>query len=66
MNSRDPVDQWMIDMWGFEADGQTPNRERPPAFLTDDGTFDIEGYEKWVGDQRRYYETLDGKTNKRA
>jgi len=53
-------------MWGFEADGQTPNRERPPAFLTDDGTFDIEGYEKWVGDQRRYYETLDGKTNKRA
>lgn len=49
-NHRTDFDQWLLEEYGFEADG-TPTKKRPPSFITSDGCFSHEKYVNWKTEQ---------------
>lgn len=52
---RSKFDSWLIENYGYEANG-LPIRDEPPSFGSEDRVFDITGYERWVERMKKRYD----------
>jgi len=48
---------YYLDNWCFNAD-MTPVKNKPPVFITLDGTFDTAKYDKWLESIKKKYLTF--------